>query len=210
MKDDAKKIQIVLCFLAGIGLFLPLYKISAYKESASLSFMQVFDSAEAVKMGFIDAKIVIGVLVLAFILLLARFKNDNFILKILSLIVILASGILYYINVHNLSAVKVFLSSVIKYGIGYYITLGGYIIALFLGLIDIISNGNNYRRGYPADYDMVVNDNINNNPLNAIQTTNSSNTNPVVNNQIPPESLNNKPNNQVKLSDLVSKNNNNQ
>ena len=222
MNEDAKKIQVVLCFITGIGLFLPLLKISAYEESVSFSFMQAFDSSEIVNTGFISAKIVIAVLVVALITLLIRFKNNNFILKILSLLFIIASGVLYYIDVDKISAAKLFFSSMMKYGYGYYLTLGGYIISIILGVIDIISNGSSSRNGYPADYDMVINAHYNNNnSMNPNQTTsttmNTTNSNPVnnnanqvVTNQPSFESQNNQPNNQVKLSDLVNQNHDNQ
>ena len=216
MNSSPKKIQAFLCLIAGVGLFLPLIKVTAYGDSVSATFMEIFDTGNASSIeGLINGKIVIGVLVLAFIMLLVRFKVDGFPYKIGSLVLVIAAGVLFYIDVDKLNAAKSILSSMMKYGIGYYLSLLSLIVAIILGVIDIFNEGNNSRSGYPADFDMVINKHYDGqNPVNNSGTYNIVNgnnmTNPqynqnnVVNQQTNPNPVPQTNNNQMKLSDLVS------
>ena len=132
MNNDLKKPQIVLCLIAGIGLFLPLLKISAYGESASVSFMATFDTPNIIESGIINSKVVLGFIIATFIVLIIRIVNkDSFKMKMISFILIIASAVLFYINVDKIASVKGIISSMIKYGMGYYISL------LCIGLFDI-------------------------------------------------------------------------
>ena len=207
MNGDKKKIQMVLCLLIGVGMFLPLYKISAYGQSASLTFMQVFDlSSKTAGVTVINCKIVLGILIAAFLVLLFRVvSKDNITLKIVSFLLILATGILFYIDVNKISAAKSLLSSMMKYGIGYYISLIGFIITIIFGLLDIFTESglHNSRRDYPDDYDAVINSHFaNENLINQIT--------PPLNNQPTTPVNENKPvsppieNNAIRLSDIVN------
>ena len=217
MNNSYKKIEIILCLAAGVGLFLPLLTISAYGESASVSFMTGFDLPKLVDSGVFNSKLILGIIIVAFIVLLIRtFNNDSFGMRLVSFLLIIASAVLFYLNVDKLGTVKGLVSSAIKYGIGYYVSLLSFIVAIILGIVEFFNEGNSSRSSYPADYDAVINrhyggqDTINNSG-----TYNIVNGNNMVNQQYNPNNManqqynqnpvpQNNSNNQVKLSDLVS------
>ena len=205
MNNSYKKIEIILCLAAGVGLFLPLLTISAYGESASVSFMTGFDLPKLVDSGVFNSKLILGIIIAAFIVLLIRtFNNDSFGMRLVSFLLIIASAVLFYLNVDKLGTVKGLVS------------LLSFIAAIILGIVEFFNEGNSSRSSYPADYDAVINrhyggqDTINNSG-----TYNIVNGNNMVNQQYNPNNMANQQynqnpvpqnnnNNQVKLSDLVS------
>lgn len=204
---DARKIQALLCLIAGVCLFLPLIEISAYNESTSITFMQIFDNAEKLS-GVINGKIVLTIFISSFIMIIVRLKMETFLTKLVSLLLIIASGVLFYIDVDKISAAKILLSSMMKYGIGYYITLVSIVLALLLGLIDIFSNSSH--SGYVSMNDMEFNtlkekNEMNNNVINN-NANNSINNAPIINKTPVLSEVKNEVNNQIKLSDIVNNN----
>ena len=216
MKNSYKKLEAILCLIAGVGLFLPLLTVSGYGSSASVSFMTGFDMSKMMDSGAFNSKIVLGVLIVAFIVLIVRTLNrDSFGIKMVSFLLIIASLVLFYINVDKLASVKSIVSSMIKYGIGYYISLIGLIAAFILGLLDLFKNNN-------TDRDIDEMERI----LNAYHTNNTYQTKPnsmnpassvqpngvppVNNTPIPPvtgnstDQTNNTNNVGIKLSELVN------
>ena len=205
--NDIKKPQIIFSLIAGIGMFFPLYVLSSGNESESLSFMETFKHYESSEgMGIIDCKIVLGVLIAAFIILLVRLRKDNGILKVASLLTMIAAGVLFYVDVNKLAGVKALLSSMMKYGIGYYMSLIGIIAAIIFGLIEIFSKNNSYEGvSYTPNYNVNTIPPVNNNPTESavynIQTGQMVNNNQANNNQ-----NNNSQVGQLRLSDLVNRN----
>lgn len=143
MKSSSKKIQVICSIISGVGLFLPLLKLSASDASAKITFMELFDSSKDIS-SVINSKIVLGVLIAAFIVQLITLVKKGFAYKLVSLLFILAFGVLFYIDVNKLSALKSLLSSMMKYDIGYYITLGAVILAFIIGLVELFNSSNNY------------------------------------------------------------------
>lgn len=211
MNGNTKKIQIVLCLLAGVGMFLPLYVVSGYGKTVRVTFMEVFDAGELE--GIINGKIILGAVIISLIILFTRLKQDTFSQKIISLIVIIISGILFYIDVDKIAAIKSLFSAMMSNGVGYYISLLSFVGAIIIGIIDIFNDGNIARNEYPVDYNQVINNYFDDGKY--VNKTSGSNVVDQVeimkNNVAPPpkeETLTNK--NAVKLSDLVGNNQDNQ
>lgn len=206
--NNIKKPQIIFCLIAGIGMFFPLYVFSSGNETESYSFMEMFKHYEASEgMGIIDCKIVLGVLIVAFIILLIRLMRDNGVLKIVSLLAMIAVGVLFYIDVHKLSGVKALLSSMMKYGIGYYMSLIGIIATIFFEMIELFTR-NNYYEGisYSPNYNINTIPPVNNNPTKPV-AYNIQTGQIVNNNQTNYNQNNNNQVGQLRLSDLVNRNN---
>ena len=214
MKSSYHKLQTICCILAGVGFFLPFIKITAYNESVSASFMSVYDTGLDTS-EVIDGKIVLGVLVIAFIILLVRLSKDNFTMEIISLLLILATGILYFIDISKVSTSMSLYSSMIKYGIGHYVSIVSLILTFVLGILDLFQNGNNSNRDI-EEIERII-DNYQTNSQQVNQPTYSNN-NTVVNNQpIQNASISNNQvnqeqtrvvNNTIKLGELVNSTNN--
>ena len=214
MNSSHHKFQTIFCILAGVGFFLPFIKISAYNESISASFMSIYDTSLGT-LETISSKIVLGVLIAAFIMLLVRLTKDNFTMKIISLLLILVTGILYFIDVNKLSTGISLYSPMVKYGIGHYAAIVGLIATFVLGILDLFQNGNSSNRDID-ELERIIDNYHTNNP----QTNQPiySNNNPVTNSQ--PVQNTNIPNNQVieqqttvasnpiKLDELVNSGNN--
>ena len=141
MNVSLKKMQIFLCIIAAVGLFLPLLTMSMYGDSGSISF---FD--------FDNGKILLGLLVLLLITLALQFKYNNIIIKIISIVFVVASGVFFLIDASKMSSVKKYLT-VIKYGIGYYMTLIGLIMSFLTGILDLFS----HNESSSDDINFVVN-----------------------------------------------------
>ncbi len=216
MDNGIKKPQIVLSILAGIGLLLPLIKVSYMDISKSASYIEAD-----------DGKIIMAIIVVAVLILCVRFKKDNLALKITSLVFIIGAGVLFWIDMSKVSESVTFIKSlskdVIHYGIGYYMTLIGLILSVVLGILDLFSHEEKHQ--YFTDYlDQLDNMNKLNNatnnqpqningvyyqqkPINIMPNgdqqpvNNNVNTNNTPSAQ-PPDSSNT--NNQVKLSDLIN------
>jgi hypothetical protein len=216
MDNGIKKPQIVLSILAGIGLLLPLIKVSYMDISKSASYIEAD-----------DGKIIMAIIVVAVLILCVRFKKDNLALKITSLVFIIGAGVLFWIDMSKVSESVTFIKSlskdVIHYGIGYYMTLIGLILSVVLGILDLFSHEEKHQ--YFTDYlDQLDNMNKLNNatnnqpqningvyyqqkPINIMPNrdqqpvNNNVNTNNTPSVQ-PPDSSNT--NNQVKLSDLIN------
>ena len=206
MNNSVRKPLILLIIISGVGLFLPLVKMSDVIESASISF---FDGK--------DGKIILGVLVITLILQFFKNKKIN---KIISLILIIIAGGIFFYDTSKISDIKKMISalagsSVIRYGIGYYMSFVGIVLSFILCIINLVSN-NDSSSYYEIDYSNITN--MNNQPTNNIYNTptqinnNQSTSNQPVNNQLNTSSpQNNSSNNMaptLTLSDLIKKNSN--
>ena len=198
--NSLKKIQPLLYIVAGAGIFLPFLTISAYGESESASFYEIFDVSKLTT-EIIDVKIILGVIAFAFILSLIPNRKNGIGLKIFSLLVAIASGVLVYIDIDKISSLKGFLSSMVKYGIGYYMIIAGLGLAILIGIISLFYREKNY--GYSIVYDQADNSYSINRPIITNNPVNPSN-NPVNDNSNSENQVN--PINTMKLSDLINKN----
>ena len=205
MVSDGKKLQMFLCLIAGGGLFLPLIKAIYAEETVSFSFMKTFESGNEVA-NTVDSRILLGIIIALLILLFVRVQKDNAILKIISVLAVISIGVIYYIDVEKIFTLVKAAGDKIKYGLGFYASIVGIGAMIIVGLADFFSKP---REEY-SRLERVV-DNYKNNPQtnNSIYQNNQPNVNNNQNNNLNPPVNNNNNINQIKLSDLVNKSNNN-
>ena len=163
-----------------------------------LSFIKFFDSENNI-IGSIDWKIILVLLIVLFVVLLIRLNKDLPIFKAASLLLILAMGVLYYIDIEKVIEAKKLLPETLKYGVGFYISIAGLVAMVIIGFVDLFSkqkneyleiekkDNNNYYYNDKKDDNFYQNDNVND-PVKPEETTNT---------------------NQIKLSDLVKKSDDN-
>ncbi len=208
MGNSSRKLQALLCLIAGVGLFLPLATATISGVSESVSFIKLFSTTIIIgDEAIIDGKILLGALAASLIVLLIPYRNSGIALKIISFVLVAAVGVIYWLDVSKLSSV-VKLSSMVKYDFGYYMSLISIGLLCLLAIIDLFSIKRDRYSLSDEEYNNMkkMNNNINNTTYFINQDNNVPSSPTTKATETPEESNKEAVNSQIRLSDVIKRN----